>query len=159
MFDSFDLSKQQISGCFTTVSTHVLDTDMENLPSHAEVFAAVPRPYKEKRPKAAWRAEREQLWKALAKDFKSSTEFRGGCAATRLIRISNRFANTRRIFGSARDISVPSAAITQPCAALWRHLEDFMLKADEHLSAVVVDAGVAVVAAGLVTFIVRSIFE
>ena len=39
----------------------VLDTDMNGLPNHADVFATVPRPHTTSGHKAAWRKEREKL--------------------------------------------------------------------------------------------------
>lgn len=56
----------------------ILDTDMENLPNHADVFATVPRPHATKHAKTAWRTEREKLLTLMLKDFLSPSEFRGG---------------------------------------------------------------------------------
>ncbi len=56
----------------------VLDTDMEGLPNHAEIFATVPRPFKQNTPKAAWRNERERLLILLIGGFSAPAEFRDG---------------------------------------------------------------------------------
>lgn len=40
---------------------------------------------------------------------------------------------------------------------MWRHLEDFVQRADERLPPVVFDAGVAIAAAVIITFLVRSV--
>jgi len=61
---------------------YVLDTDMEGLPHHADVFATVPHPYDPKSSKAAWRAQRERLMKLMLRDFSSPEQFRGGAHAS-----------------------------------------------------------------------------
>ena len=59
---------------------YVLDTDMDGLPHHAEIFATVPRPYKNLTNKAAWRLEREKLLDLLSAGLTSPTDFRDGTA-------------------------------------------------------------------------------
>jgi hypothetical protein len=56
----------------------VLDTDMDGLPNHADVFATLPRAHATKAPKVAWRKEREKLMGFLLRDFSSAQEFRNG---------------------------------------------------------------------------------
>jgi hypothetical protein len=56
----------------------ILDTDMGNLPNHADVFATVPRPHATKKAKNAWKTEREKLLTLMMQDFLSPSEFRGG---------------------------------------------------------------------------------
>jgi hypothetical protein len=56
----------------------VLDTDMQNLPNHADIFATVPRPHPTKSAKTAWKMEREKLLTLMLKDFLPPSDFRGG---------------------------------------------------------------------------------
>jgi hypothetical protein len=56
----------------------VIDTDMDGLPNHADIFATVPRPHETKDAKVAWRKEREKLLALMLRDFSSPPEFRGG---------------------------------------------------------------------------------
>jgi hypothetical protein len=56
----------------------VLDTDLEDLPHHADVFATVPRVQGNSSPKAAWRMERGRLMDLLISRISSAEEFRGG---------------------------------------------------------------------------------
>lgn len=57
---------------------HVLDTDMENLPHHADIFATVPKTDK---PTNVWKSEREALLDLLVDGFTPSAEFRNGTIA------------------------------------------------------------------------------
>jgi hypothetical protein len=56
----------------------VLDTDMDGLPHHADVFATVPRPHESKNAKAAWRMERARLLTLMMQDFSPPHIFREG---------------------------------------------------------------------------------
>jgi hypothetical protein len=56
----------------------VLDTDMEGLPNHADVFATVPRPHATSGHKAAWRKERERLLALLVDNVSDPQTFRAG---------------------------------------------------------------------------------
>lgn len=55
----------------------VLDTDIEGLPHHADVFATVPRPETNVTPKSAWRRQRSRLMDLMRTNFLSAPEFRG----------------------------------------------------------------------------------
>ncbi len=56
----------------------VLDTDMDGLPHHADIFATLPRPHPGRGPKAAWRAEREKLMDLMLRNVSTAPQFRGG---------------------------------------------------------------------------------
>jgi hypothetical protein len=59
----------------------VLDTDMEGLPNHADVFATVPHPHPNQPTtghKAAWRRERAQLLALLVENVFDPQVFRAG---------------------------------------------------------------------------------
>ncbi|MGH6811860.1 MAG: hypothetical protein ACREDM_05760 [Methylocella sp.] len=60
----------------------VLDTDMEDLPHHADVFATSPHPYDPKNSKEAWRKQRPRLMELMLRDFLSPEQFRGGAHAS-----------------------------------------------------------------------------
>lgn len=53
---------------------YVLDSDLPQLPHHADVYATVPRGGT----KAAWKGEREELLKLIAAGLQTSSEFRDG---------------------------------------------------------------------------------
>jgi hypothetical protein len=57
---------------------YVLDTDMEGLPHHADIFATVPRAHPVMTAKAAWRSERGKFMELLLRDFSPAQEFRNG---------------------------------------------------------------------------------
>jgi hypothetical protein len=61
---------------------YVLDTDMIDLPHHADIFATVPHPYDEKTAKAAWRVQRARLRELMRQGFLGPDEFRGGAHAS-----------------------------------------------------------------------------
>jgi hypothetical protein len=56
----------------------VLDTDMERLPNHADIFATVPRPHAAKSHKVAWRSEREKLLALFLENISDPQTFRSG---------------------------------------------------------------------------------
>jgi hypothetical protein len=56
----------------------VLDADMAGLPSHADIFATLPRPHEVRTRKAAWQQERELLLSLLSDGLKPVAEFRDG---------------------------------------------------------------------------------
>ncbi len=57
---------------------YVLDTDIDGLPNHADIFATVPRPHEKNSHKAAWRKDREKLLELMLKEFSTSDQFRNG---------------------------------------------------------------------------------
>jgi hypothetical protein len=57
---------------------YVLDTDMPDLPNHADIFATIPR--SDKDPKRAWREEREKLLALLTTGLATPANFRNGAA-------------------------------------------------------------------------------
>jgi hypothetical protein len=59
----------------------VLDSDMERLPNHADVFATVPRPHPTNGHKAAWRSERGRLIELFLQNVSDAQSFRGGALA------------------------------------------------------------------------------
>lgn len=60
----------------------VLDTDMEGLPHHADVFATSLHPHDPKNSKLARGAQRSRLMNLMLRDFMSPEEFRGGSHAS-----------------------------------------------------------------------------
>lgn len=60
---------------------YVLDTDMAEVPNHADIFATIPKPVEGKTAKAAWRSERERLLNLLVDGFNSPADFRDGALA------------------------------------------------------------------------------
>jgi hypothetical protein len=56
----------------------VLDTDMEGLPNHADIFATVPHPHATHGHKTAWRREREKLLTLFLEDIADPKAFRAG---------------------------------------------------------------------------------
>jgi hypothetical protein len=60
---------------------YVLDTDMEGLPHHADIFATVPRAAENLTHKAAWRTERERLLNLMVNSILTPAEFRQGATA------------------------------------------------------------------------------
>jgi hypothetical protein len=59
----------------------VLDTDMEGLPHHADLFAAIPRVCEGKKSKDAWRTERGRLMVLMMNGISTPVEFRNGALA------------------------------------------------------------------------------
>jgi hypothetical protein len=59
----------------------VLDSDMEGLPNHADIFATVPRSDKPNDRRAAWRKARSRLMTLMAGDISPPQVFRQGALA------------------------------------------------------------------------------
>jgi hypothetical protein len=56
----------------------VLDTDMDQLPNHADIFVTMPRPHATKTPRSTWQKERARLLDLLTANFIPADQFRGG---------------------------------------------------------------------------------